>query len=158
MSDILCLYATRTGNTERVMRKIGKELSAEVAKISDGKNYAGAFGFIKAIFRTYSKKDLALIPPKTEKPLNEYSRIIIGFPIWCERVSPVAKAFAEKYKEDMTGRVTLVATHMSDLPYSEQINKLYSLLGKEPDGIFSIQTESNGVSDEKLKPILEKLQ
>ena len=36
MSDILCIYYSRTGNTKKAVEKIARELDAEVLELRDG--------------------------------------------------------------------------------------------------------------------------
>ena len=41
MSYMLCLYYSRTGSTEKLMREIAQELHCEMVKLEDGENRAG---------------------------------------------------------------------------------------------------------------------
>lgn len=151
MSDILCLYITRTGCTEKLMKKIADSMGAEIAVISDGADYSGFKGYFKAIRRTYSKKELALLPVSSEKPLSEYKKVIIGFPIWCERVCPIAEKFIENNKHSLTGEVALVVTHMSNRAYSKPIKWLFTeILGREETdpGISALSVSSEVCSSE----------
>ncbi len=164
MADILCLYVTRTGNTEKLMKKIAERLGAEIAEISDGADYSGFTGYFKAIVRSYSKKVLPLLPVSAEKPLSEYDKVIIGFPIWCERVCPIAEKFIENNKHSLTGKVSLVATHMSNRAYAKPISKLFSeTLGRaETDpGISALSVSSEvcvrELSDEEFTELVKDL-
>ena len=41
MSDILCIYYSRTGNTKKAVDKIARELDAEVLELRDGVERSG---------------------------------------------------------------------------------------------------------------------
>lgn len=44
MSDILCLYYSRSGNTRQTMAEIAEALEAELVEFTDGVDPAGAEG------------------------------------------------------------------------------------------------------------------
>ena len=44
MSDILCLYYSRSGNTRQTMAEIAEALEAELVEFTDGVDQAGAEG------------------------------------------------------------------------------------------------------------------
>lgn len=46
MSDILCIYYSRTGNTKKAVEKIARELDAEVLELHDGVDRSGWRGFL----------------------------------------------------------------------------------------------------------------
>ena len=48
MSNCLCIYYSRTGNTRAVMEKIAELLDAELLEITDGKARKGVVGFVAA--------------------------------------------------------------------------------------------------------------
>ena len=149
MADTLCLYYSRSGHTEKLMKKIAEHFGAEIAEFSDGADYSGFSGYFRAVVRTYSKKELTVIQPKTEKPLSEYGKVMIGFPIWCERACPIAVRFMENNKHSLTGKVSLVVTHMSNRAYAKPIRKLITeTLGREEtDTGISAITVSSEVCD-----------
>ena len=46
MSDILCIYYSRTGNTRRAVKAIAADLGAEIVAISDEEERGGWRGYI----------------------------------------------------------------------------------------------------------------
>ena len=48
MSDILCVYYSRTGHTKQAMEEIAQALDAELAEISDGMDRSGALGVLRS--------------------------------------------------------------------------------------------------------------
>ena len=45
MPYTLCVYYSRTGATEKLMREIAQELKCEIVKLDDGVNRAGVRGW-----------------------------------------------------------------------------------------------------------------
>lgn len=41
MSDILCIYYSRTGHTRRAVKEIAEALDAEIVAITDGRDRSG---------------------------------------------------------------------------------------------------------------------
>lgn len=73
MSDILCIYYSRTGNTKKAVEKIARELDAEVLELRDGvdrSGWPGLFGCsgLEAMRRTTHP----LKPIETQRPLKDY--------------------------------------------------------------------------------------
>ena len=47
MSDILCIYYSRTGNTKKAMEEIASALDAELAELRDGVDRSGWKGWLR---------------------------------------------------------------------------------------------------------------
>ena len=47
MSDILCIYYSRTGNTRRAVKAIAADLGAEIVAIRDGEERGGWRGYLR---------------------------------------------------------------------------------------------------------------
>ena len=72
MSNCLCIYYSRTGNTRAVMEKIAELLDAELLEITDGKARKGVVGFVAAGLDAMKKTPEALMPFQTKHPLGQY--------------------------------------------------------------------------------------
>ena len=82
MSDILCIYYSRTGHTRRAMEEVADALGAEVTAITDDRDRNGWRGYIRCGMDAMKTSTRPLLPFQTEKPLNEYRLVIIGSPVW----------------------------------------------------------------------------
>ena len=78
MSDILCVYYSRTGRTEKAMGEIAQALDAELVKIEDGQDRSKLRGYLRSGLEAMSKKLCPIAPVQTERPLQEYRLVIIG--------------------------------------------------------------------------------
>ena len=66
MSDILCIYYSRTGNTRRAMKEIAEALDAEIVSITDGELREGWQGYLKAGLQAMRRSTRPLGPtPRT---------------------------------------------------------------------------------------------
>ena len=81
MSDILCLYYSRTGQTRTVMQDIAQAMDAELVEISDGIDRSGALGFFMCGIDAMRRGTHKTQSYKTEKELEEYTLVVLGTPI-----------------------------------------------------------------------------
>ena len=112
MSDILCIYYSRTGNTRRAMREIAVEVDAEIVSITDGELREGTRGYIKAGMQAMRKSTRPLEPFTTDKPLSEYKLVIIGTPVWAGRCSCPIRSLLKRRGLELE-RVAYVLTRSS---------------------------------------------
>ena len=74
MSDILCVYYSRTGRTEKAMKEIAQALDAELVKIEDGQDRSKLRGYLRSGMEAMSKKLCPIEPVQTERPLPGHHR------------------------------------------------------------------------------------
>lgn len=101
MSDVLCIYYSRTGSTRAAMEEIARELGAELVELRDGVNRSGARGWLRcgmdAMRRTCPRAE----KPETKRSLSNYRLVIIGSPVWAGRCSSVARSFLKQYGKEL---------------------------------------------------------
>jgi menaquinone-dependent protoporphyrinogen IX oxidase len=97
MSDILCIYYSRSGNTKKAMEEIAAALDAELVEITDGVNRSGTAGWLRSGMDAMRKHTEPLKPFETERPLQDYHLVIVGSPAWAGRCSSVTRGFLKKY-------------------------------------------------------------
>ena len=88
MPYILCVYYSRTGNTEKLMREIAAELKCELVKLDDGVDRSGLTGWMRSGMQAMSRRLPPVKPLKTAFPLGVYDLVIIGTPVWAGRHHP----------------------------------------------------------------------
>lgn len=96
MSDILCLYYSRTGKTRAVMHDVAAALEAECVEITDGIDRSGALGFFMSGIDAMRRGTHKTQPFHTEKDLEDYRLVILGTPIWAGRCSSVIRGFLKR--------------------------------------------------------------
>ena len=96
MSDILCLYYSRTGKTKPAMEEVALALDAEIVGIQDEINRGGTMGFLMSALGAVRKNTHRLKRFETDKPLQEYRLVILGTPVWAGRCSAVMRGFLKR--------------------------------------------------------------
>ena len=100
------LYFTRSGNSERIAKKIANLAGCGISRITDDKNWAGVFGFLRGgSYASRQKTTDARIEP--EAHLSDFSRVVIVGPIWAGNAAPTVYSLLLKEKEHLN-RVCLV--------------------------------------------------
>lgn len=98
------VYFTRTGNSERIAKKIAAKISCERIKITDNMNWEGAIGFLKGGYYASKKKDVRI---ELNKDIGIYDELIVICPLWAGGLPPAVKMF---FKSIPAEKVNLVIT------------------------------------------------
>lgn len=101
MSDILCMYYSRTGNTKQTMEEIAAELGAELVELQDGIDRSGWTGWLRSGLDAVRRTTHRTKSFRTERKLSDYRLVIIGSPVWAGRCSSVARGFLKEYGKDL---------------------------------------------------------
>ena len=118
MSDVLCIYYSRTGKTRQAMEEVAQALGAELVEITDGQDRSGFKGFMCSGMEAMQTSTRPLQPFTTERPLEEYRLVVIGTPVWAGRCSSVVRALLKRRGLEMR-RVAYLLTRDSDKRYEE---------------------------------------
>ena len=97
MSDILCIYYSRTGHTKQTMEEISRELGAEIVELRDGVNRSGWQGWFRCGLDAMRKTTRPLRKFETGRPLQDYRLVIVGTPVWAGRGSSVVRSFLKEH-------------------------------------------------------------
>ena len=97
MSDILCMYYSRTGNTRQVVEELAAELGAEVVELRDDVDRSGARGWLRCGLDAMRKTTRPLRKFETGQPLRDYRLVIVGTPVWAGRCSSVVRSFLKEH-------------------------------------------------------------
>ena len=118
MSDILCIYYSRTGNTKKAMEEIASALDAELAELWDDADRSGWRGWLRCGLDAMRKSTRPVRPIETQKPLGEYCLVILGTPVWAGRYSAVMRSFLKAHGEEIQN-AAYVLTRSSGAQYQE---------------------------------------
>ena len=97
MSDILCIYYSRTGNTKKAMEEIAAALDAELVELRDGVDRSGWRGWLRCGLDAMRKSTRPVAPLETARPLGDYRLVILGTPVWAGRCSAVMRSFLKEH-------------------------------------------------------------
>ena len=143
MSDVLCIYYSRTGNTARAMEEIARALDAEAVEIRDGVVRSGWRGAIRSGLDAMKRDCDPLLPFETESPLSDYRLVIVGTHVWAGRCSSVTRGFLKKYGKDLQ-RVAFVVTRSSEGRFEEIYRQMDGYLPRPHRCAVSLRAGSVG--------------
>jgi len=132
----LVLYFTRTGNSKRIAQKISDRADAEIAEISDDKNWQGVWGFIKggyhsSIWKTTNSR----LTPALD--LGVYNKVVVISPMWASNVAPAVFSLLLKEKDNIKELHLLIKS--DGAPADASFAKIEEKVCK-PDFKYSIVT------------------
>ena len=108
MSDVLCMYYSRTGHTRQAMEEIAQALGAELVEISDGRDRGGALGALRCGLDAMRRTTRSVRAFQTRRPLEGYRLVIVGSPIWAGRCSSVIRGFLKQYGQKLQSAAYVV--------------------------------------------------
>ena len=123
MPYTLCVYYSRTGNTEKLMKEIAQELKCELVKLDDGVDRSGLRGKLRSGMQAMARRLPPVKPPKTAFPIGVYDLVIIGTPVWAGRCSAPVRSFLMQYGAELR-RTAYVITRSSDVRYEEVFDQM----------------------------------
>ena len=143
MSDILCIYYSRTGNTKRAMEEIGRALGAEMVQINDAVERGGWRGWLRCGMDAMRRESAPLLHFETDRPLEEYRLVILGTPVWAGRCSAVIRSFLKTYGSGLKN-VAYVVLRSSDGKFYELYRQMDSYLPRMHRLAVSLRSDSVG--------------
>ena len=159
MSEILCIYYSRTGNTKKAMEEIASALDAELVELRDGVERSGWKGWLRCGLDSMRQTTAPTLPVETARPLADYRLVIVGTPVWAGRCSSVVRAFLKAHGSELK-HAAYVLTRSSETKYQEIYRQmdLYVPAGHEAE--VSLRSGDVGVAfwqEEFLRRVREFL-
>ncbi|WP_312611954.1 hypothetical protein [Oscillibacter sp.] len=143
MSDILCMYYSRTGNTKTAMQELAAALDAELVELKDGVNRSGVTGFLRSGMDAMRRTVETLQPIETEKPLTNYKLVILGTPVWAGRCSSAVRSFLQEQGHLLTD-VSYVLLRGGNAKYEEIYDQMDKYLSQPHQTAVSLRAGSVG--------------
>ena len=84
------VYFTRSGNSKRIAEALSKQTGYELVELTDGMDYHGVFGYIKAGYYATQNKPLDV---KLSKEVPVDANIIVVSPLWAGGVAQPTRLF-----------------------------------------------------------------
>ena len=127
-SNMLVIYYSRTGTTVKVAEAIAQATGADIERLVDTVDRAGAWGFLRSLRDAIGHRGTTLQPLGIDP--TEYELVVIGTPDWGRSVSAPTRTFLETYR----GRLRQVAFFLTDgkSDHAGIFREMASLAGKEP--------------------------
>ena len=160
MSDILCMYYSRTGNTRKAMEEIASALDAELVELTDGIDRAGWKGWLHSGLDAMRRTTAPLTGYETERPLKDYRLVILGTPVWAGRCSSVIRGFLKKHGRELQS-TAYVLTRKSEERYEDIYDQMDLYTEAPHQAAVSLRCGSVGYvfwQEEFLRQVREQLE
>jgi len=159
MSDILCIYYSRTGHTKKAMEEIAQALGAETVEIRDAVERGGFKGALRCGLDAMRKTTQSLSHYETEQPLGKYRLVIVGTPVWAGRCSSVVRTFLKDHGRELKN-AAYVVTRSSEGKFEEVYDQMDLYVPRGHRAAVSLRADSVGYSfwqEEFLRQVREFL-
>ena len=143
MSDILCIYYSRTGHTWNAVCEIADALDAETVQITDDRDRSGWRGYIRCGMDAMKTSTRPLLPFQTEKPLSEYRLVIIATPVWAGRCASPIRALLKRRGLELSN-VAYVVTRSTTQRSEEVYDQMDMYTGQAHRLSVSLRPDSEG--------------
>jgi flavodoxin len=107
MKDILVVYFSRSGYTQRMAEHIARVTAADCEAIRERSSRKGLRGYWRSA-REALRGRAVDIEPDTLQP-RDYALVIIGTPVWAGHVSSPVRAWITRHRDELR-RVALFCT------------------------------------------------
>jgi len=141
--DVICIYYSRTGKTERAMREIAHALDCQLVEVHDYVHRGGALGALRCGLDAMRRRTRAITRVESKRQLWEYKLVILGTPVWGGRCSSVIRGLLKRRGYEMAD-VAYVITHKSDEHYREVFDQMDQYLLKPHVADASLRPGSTG--------------
>ena len=159
MSNVLCMYYSRTGNTKKAMEEVAQALGAELVELRDDVPRDGWKGWLRCGMDAMRKSTAPLCPYETAKPLESYRLVILGTPVWAGRCSAVVRAFLKEHGAQLKD-VAYVITRGGNNKSEEVFEQMDHYISGQRQAAVSLRSDSVGYRfwmDEFLRKVQEFL-
>lgn len=143
MSDILCIYYSRTGHTRKAMGEIAEQLGAELVELHDLVERGGWKGYLRCGIDSVRKSTQPLSHFETEQPLSQYRLVIVGTPIWAGRCASPVRTFLKHHGKELK-HTAYVTTRSSDAKFQEVYRQMDHYVPSGHKAEVSLRSDSVG--------------
>jgi len=126
--NVLVVYYSRTGNTQKVAEAVAGELGCDLERIDDTKERTGLTGWFRSGRDALRRKETEIGPPQND-PAG-YDLVLIGTPVWAWTVTPAVRAYITAMKDKLPDVAFFATTGGTGL--SKTFRHMEELCGKAP--------------------------
>lgn len=145
-------YFSRTGNSERIAKKISEKVSCGTTQLTDDVSWKGLFGWLRGGFYSLNgKKTKVTIEGGAD--VSQYDKIILVAPLWAGNTAPAGYSFLEEYRNDIKELYVVICNDGSDV--ESAFVKLEQRVGKIKNR-YGI-TKNKGNEDEVVAKLVNDI-
>jgi len=132
----LVIYYSRTGNTEKVGKKLAKKIRADTERIMDKKNRkTPLIGFIRAGYHALREKETEIGEIKHDP--SDYDLVVVGTPVWAGSITPAVRTYLNRYREKLSKVGFFCTSGGGDV--DGVFKQLKECCGKSPEFTFEVR-------------------
>ena len=124
----LIVYFTRSGNTEKVVKKIQESFKGDIELIEEPVSRKGIIGWLKSGSGN-SKREVAEIKESLYNPA-EYDLVILASPIWAGTVSSPMRSYIMKNRSKLERTAVFLTNDSGSVEAA--FSEIYDLLDTKP--------------------------
>jgi flavodoxin len=125
---LLTVYVTRTGNTEKVAKKVHEALGGDIELITEQINRKGIIGWIRTGSQN-SKRAVVEINP-TEHDPSEYDLVVLASPVWAGAVSAPMRGYMTLNAEKLTRTAVFLSNDSGEV--EDALGEIRGILPNRP--------------------------
>lgn len=111
------VYFSRTGTCKKIAETLAQTVTARVVEITDGMNWRGIFGYIKAGYYSSVNKYLEVL---TTEEVSTDETVIVIAPLWAGTIAQPAKEFIKLRKPENTALIIVSLGSTSKWPENKE--------------------------------------
>jgi flavodoxin len=128
MVNVLTVFFSRSGNTEKVVNKIQDSIKGDVELIKERGSRKGIIGWIRSGGQN-SRREIGKIEP-TEYDPADYDIVILASPIWAGTVSSPMRGYMTKNKNKLRRTAVFLTNDSGNLEVAYK--EIYEILPAPP--------------------------
>ena len=125
---VLTVYFTRTGNTERVVKKVHESVGGDVELIKEPVSRKGILGWIRSGGQN-SRREAAEITPPQYDP-TDYDLVILASPIWAGAVSSPMRGYMMENRDKLSKTAVFLSNDSGDV--ENALSEIHEILLNQP--------------------------
>lgn len=161
---VAIVYYSKTGNTRKIAERVKSEISklnvdVDCFEIRSKQEYSNKMLHLnpRLIYDVMFKEGVEICGDEGFNP-NKYNLVLIGSPIWYNRVAPAIKTFIKRYAGKIEAPIACFTTSKLNINYSANFKKQLETLGYRviANKTVVIESEESAIKEliEELKTIL----
>jgi flavodoxin len=125
---VLTVYFTRSGNTEKVVKKVHESIGGDVELIKEPVSRKGILGWLRSGGQN-SRREVADIDPVQYDP-GDYDLVILASPIWAGAVSAPMRGYMTEHRDKLGKTAVFLTNDSGDVVAA--FSEIHEILGVPP--------------------------
>jgi menaquinone-dependent protoporphyrinogen IX oxidase len=94
MADVLVVYFSRSGSTERLATALAAQLGADLDRVRPAASYAGLRGYFRGVWHSLNRRTPTV---ECDRDPAAYRLVVIGSPVWAGLLSTPLRGYLARF-------------------------------------------------------------